>query len=252
MDRQTVLLADADVEFALLLREVLEAGGFAVVLAQDGSEALRLAREQSPALLVIDAVLPRLDGLSVLRSLRRDGCKTPTVLTSAFLSAGVLEAANALCADFFLPKSFVPEALLEHLRALSRGPKSGEAGGTFSRSGAALLHTLGVPTRLKGYRYALDAAQLIRDDPALLQALTKAVYPTVARDFRTTALCVERSLRHAIEVAYAHGDVEIWQQYFGKLCKQKPTNGAFLALLAEQMRAETGGAKDETGRSVAN
>lgn len=93
---------------------------------------------------------------------------------------------------------------------------------------------------LKGYSYIHDAALLALDDPSLLHAVTKVIYPCVARRNGTTAFCVERAIRHAIEITWERGSRDAWDRYFGHLCADggKPANGMFLAELVEALKYE--------------
>lgn len=104
----------------------------------------------------------------------------------------------------------------------------------------SILHELGMSPGLKGYGYIHDAALLALDDPSLLHAVTKVIYPCVARRNGTTAFCVERAIRHAIEITWERGSHDAWGRYFGHLCADggKPANGMFLAELVEALKYE--------------
>lgn len=85
--RRTVLLADTSTEFRILLREAMEkTGEFWVDVAQTGDEVLEKVQEQEPDILIMDVILPGLDGLSALRELQELGYAPMTILTSAFVS----------------------------------------------------------------------------------------------------------------------------------------------------------------------
>lgn len=104
-----------------------------------------------------------------------------------------------------------------------------------------VIHTLGVPAHIKGYSYLRRAIVLCVAEPELISLITKALYPKVAREFDTTSSRVERAIRHAIEVAWDRGDIDVLQRYFGNtvsLDKGKPTNGEFIALVTDRIRLE--------------
>ena len=104
-----------------------------------------------------------------------------------------------------------------------------------------ILHEIGVPVHIKGYNYLRCAIVLTVQERSLVDAVTKELYPRVAREFRTTASRVERAIRHAIEVAWNRGDIETLQSWFGftiSLSKGKPTNSEFIALVADRVRLE--------------
>ena len=104
-----------------------------------------------------------------------------------------------------------------------------------------VMHEIGVPAHIKGYaqlRYAID---LVIHNASLIDNITKELYPMVAKQFGTTASRVERAIRHAIEVAWDRGDIEVLQKYFGgtiSLTRGKPTNSEFIALVADLLRME--------------
>jgi two-component system response regulator (stage 0 sporulation protein A) len=102
----------------------------------------------------------------------------------------------------------------------------------------SLLHDIGVPAHIKGYQYLRDAIMMVISNPEVINAVTKVLYPEVARRYNTTPSRVERAIRHAIEVAWDRGDVEQIQKIFGYTVsnqKGKPTNSEFIAMLADSM-----------------
>lgn len=118
--RKTVLLADAGEEFRTLLREEMEkTGEFSVEIARDGNEILKRVKERMPDLLVMDVMLPGMDGISVLRQLQKQGDAPMTILVSGFVSDRMLAEASELGAAYFLPKPFETAALLGRCRRAS-------------------------------------------------------------------------------------------------------------------------------------
>lgn len=238
--RRSVLLADANEEFRTMLRDAMEeAGLFTVELACNGHEVLERIHAHEPELLVLDPALPGTDGIRVLRQLRREGCASEIFLISAFVSDHMLAEATELRVDYFLPKPFAFEALFDRMRgAAVQSTRS--ALHPPSLLVTSILHELGMSPGLKGYGYIHDAALLALDDPSLLHAVTKVIYPCVARRNGTTAFCVERAIRHAIEITWEHGSHDAWGRYFGHLCADggKPANGMFLAELVEALKYE--------------
>lgn len=104
-----------------------------------------------------------------------------------------------------------------------------------------VLHELGMPAHLRGHDQVRVALELAVHNPNMIHAMTKELYPTVARAFNTTPSHVERAIRHAVEVAWDRGEIEVLQKYFGgtiSLVKGKPTNSEFIALVADLLRME--------------
>ena len=243
--RRTVLLADANEEFRTLVRKIIdETEEFSVVgSVGDGTEALRLAREEAPDLILMDVVLPGLDGFGVLKQLREQEGKVPKViLISAFCSDSVVSEAVELGASYFLTKPVEENALLDRMRALfSRGAPVEEHPAELKNLVTSVIHEIGVPAHIKGYQYLREAIMIAVDDMDVINAVTKVLYPEVAKRFSTTPSRVERAIRHAIEVAWDRGDLETLQKYFGYTvsnAKGKPTNSEFIAMIADRLVLE--------------
>ncbi len=188
-----------------MLRDAMEETGlFAVELACNGHEVLERIHAHEPELLVLDPALPGMDGIRVLRQLRREGCASEIFLISAFVSDHMLAEATELRVDYFLPKPFAFEALFDRMCGTA-AQTARSALHPPSLLVTSILHELGMSPGLKGYGYIHDAALLALDDPSLLHAVTKVIYPCVARRNGTTAFCVERTIRHAIEITWERG-----------------------------------------------
>ena len=244
-DRRTVLLADANEEFRGMLREAIEkTEEFTVVGSTgDGMEALQLSSQCRPELLVMDVVLPGLDGLGVLRQLKGQGTGQPKViLLSAFCTDQVVSEAMTLGASYFLPKPCEMEALLDRMRgAFGQPAVPEEHASSLKNQVTAVIHEIGVPAHIKGYQYLREAIIIAVDDMEVINAVTKVLYPAVAKRFGTTPSRVERAIRHAIEVAWDRGDLETLQKYFGYTVsntKGKPTNSEFIAMIADRLVLE--------------
>ena len=242
--RRTVLLADANEEFRAMLRRIIdEAEDFTVAgTAGDGAEALRLAEQEAPDLMVMDVVLPGLDGFGVRKRLREQEQMPKVILVSAFCSDPVVAEAVELGAAYFLTKPVEPEALLDRMRAVfSRQPAEEEHPAELKNLVTAIIHEIGVPAHIKGYRYLREAILIAVEDREVINAVTKVLYPEVAKRYSTTASRVERAIRHAIEVAWDRGDLETLQKYFGYTvsnAKGKPTNSEFIAMIADRLVLE--------------
>ena len=104
-----------------------------------------------------------------------------------------------------------------------------------------LLHELGVPSHIKGYLFIREGITLIYNDPNLSGAITKELYPVIAKKYDTTASRVERAIRHAIEVSWNRANWELMEDIFGysvDIDKAKATNSEFMVTLADKLRLE--------------
>ena len=103
----------------------------------------------------------------------------------------------------------------------------------------SVIHEVGVPAHIKGYHYLRDAIIMSVNDMEMLGAVTKILYPAIAKKHNTTSSRVERAIRHAIEVAWSRGRIETIDELFGYTInegKGKPTNSEFIALIADRIR----------------
>lgn len=104
---------------------------------------------------------------------------------------------------------------------------------------AVVLREMGVPANIKGYPYLRRAIVMTITDMELISAVTKMLYPGVAKCYHTSSLCVEHAMRRAIDTAWKRGDTRVLQKYFGKSIvrsERKPTNSEFIATIADTLR----------------
>ena len=243
MDHQrTVLLADANEEFRAMLQEAIEQAGEFTVAAStgDGREALRVIEERKPDLLLTDVALPGLDGLGLLQALKeREGYVPKIIIVSAFCGEKTMSDAEKLGVCYYLPKPCEPGSLLERMRGIFESPSAPERKSyTLKNTVTSVIHEIGVPAHIKGYQYLREAIIIAVNDMEVINAVTKVLYPEVAKRFGTTPSRVERAIRHAIEVAWDRGDLETLQKYFGYTVsntKGKPTNSEFIAMIADRL-----------------
>ncbi len=247
-----VILGDDNLEFCQLLQQQLKTYTTVEVVgtAQDGAELLALVREKQPDVLVLDAMLPKKDGLSVVRALREgDGSKLPAVfLLSSFSSDSVLAEAMALKVDHFTLKPCDLGDLAKRIATRNAGTpafapqvKALPPEVELEMRVTSIIHDIGVPAHIKGYQYLREAIIMTVNDMDIINAITKVLYPTVAKRYKTTSSRVERAIRHAIEVAWDRGDVEVLNSLFGYTVsniKGKPTNSEFISMIADRIRLE--------------
>ena len=238
MKKITVCIADMDVGYRASLRKTLESSGSVEVVADagDGLAALEAVETLHPQVLLTDTLLPGLDGLGLLRRIRGKGTRT-IVITSAVMDNTVQQARQA-GAYAFLPKPADNKSLLEHITGAAAPPDE-QSTPQLEGMVTAIIHEIGVPAHIKGYQYLREAIILTVENMDVINAVTKVLYPEVAKRFNTTPSRVERAIRHAIEVAWDRGDLETLQSYFGytvNSAKGKPTNSEFIAMIADRIR----------------
>ena len=241
-----VLLADASNEFRGLLQAALEETEEFTVVASvgDGAEAARMVREKQPDLVLMDMILPGLDGLGLLDQIAALKENRPEVIVvSQFVGDKVVRSAVNRGVYYYMPKPCELDSLIERMRQamLPSGDNAGreeETSQELSAQVTAIIHEIGVPAHIKGYQYLREAILIAVEDIEVINAVTKVLYPEVARRYNTTPSRVERAIRHAIEVAWDRGDLETLQKFFGYTVsntKGKPTNSEFIAMIADRL-----------------
>ena len=245
----TILIADSSEEFCTGLTAALQrAGGFQIVgTATDGEQAIRMITERKPDVLVLDLMLSKQDGISVLKNIASMERKPVTLVTSAFITEYVSTAAAGLGVRYLMLKPCDMSALVERLDEIRGGeslrfPDRRRPDKTSIESMVTgIIHEIGVPAHIKGYQYLREAIIIAVNDMDVINAITKVLYPQVAKTFQTTPSRVERAIRHAIEVAWDRGDLDTLQRFFGYTVsntKGKPTNSEFIALIADKLQLQ--------------
>ena len=245
----TVFIADSGEDFCTGLVAALQrSDDFQVVgTANDGEQAIRLIQERKPDVLVLDLMLSKQDGISVLKAVSNLDRKPVTLATSAFVTGYVSAAAAGLGVRYLMLKPCDMNVLVERLEEIRGGespryPAPRRTDKTNIETMVTnIIHEIGVPAHIKGYQYLREAIILAVNDMDVINAITKVLYPEVAKTFQTTPSRVERAIRHAIEVAWDRGDLDTLQRFFGYTVsntKGKPTNSEFIALIADKLQLQ--------------
>ncbi|BDF68522.1 sporulation transcription factor Spo0A [Pseudoflavonifractor phocaeensis] len=248
MDKKKVLVADAGEEFRRLLVETIDAENDLTVVGDtgDGEEALSLCDKRQPDVVVMDMILAKVDGVELLSALESRNPRPKVLVISSFASGSVADLAAAKGADYFMMKPCKTGSVVERIRQVTSMARADTAeterrGQSLEGTVTGIIHEIGVPAHIKGYQYLREAIMIAVEDMDVINAVTKVLYPEVAKRFGTTASRVERAIRHAIEVAWDRGDLETLQKYFGYTvsnAKGKPTNSEFIAMIADRLQLQ--------------
>ena len=246
---KTVFIAASAEEFCISLSTALkQSGGFQVVgTAADGEQAIHMIQQLKPDILVLDLMLAKKDGISVLKAIDRMEKPPVTLATSRFVTDYVASTAANLGARYLMLKPCDMSALVERLEEIRGGenlriaPVRQNDKRSIESMVTGIIHEIGVPAHIKGYQYLREAIIIAVNDMDVINAITKVLYPQVAKTFQTTPSRVERAIRHAIEVAWDRGDLDTLQRFFGYTVsntKGKPTNSEFIALIADKLQLQ--------------
>ena len=214
-------------------------------ITYSGQEAISLIREKNPDVMLLDVVMPARGGLDVLSSFQGDTTiKTKFIMVSAIGDEKITRDAFAMGAKYYIMKPFDADSVIRRIKNIMKEP---EKDGTKEKSQELdkiitnSLVTLGVPAQLNGYKYLRVAIRLVVEDPTVVSAVTKKIYPVIADMYKASAPSVERAIRHAVEVSWNRGNVQEMDRLFGYTInheKGKPTNSEYIAMIADHIRMD--------------
>ena len=265
-EKITVLIADDNADFAMTLTKYLEneSDMEVVGVARDGNEAVTKIQEKTPDVVLLDVIMPHLDGLGVLEKIKESNMdkKPLCIMLSAVGQDKITQKAIALGAQYYVVKPFDIEMLMKRIRE-EKNYQPGQVRNNFiSRETRSqyidiapenknqdslealvtnIIHEVGVPAHIKGYQYLREAIMMVVNDIEVINQITKRLYPQIASKYKTTPSRVERAIRHAIEVAWGRGQTDTMENIFGytvSAAKGKPTNSEFIAMIADKLRLE--------------
>ena len=243
----SVLLTDEKDDATLKLATVLRSNKMDVrMCAKNGAELLKCYEEFHPEVIIMDAFLQHIDAMGVIARINmKDPVKRPLIIVMSGIDNPNFEREITKCGvDYYFLKPIDPQMMAERIIQISSWKGVGitahyEAQEDLTVVISEILHQIGVPAHIKGYQYVREAIKLTVENPEMLNSVTKILYPTVAKNFKSTSSRVERAIRHAIEVAWDRGDVEVLNSYFGYTIQSqrgKPTNSEFVAMISDKIR----------------
>ncbi len=246
-----VLIADTEAEFCNAVQIGLQQTKrvVSVRIAKNGTEALQIMDVFQADILIINQILPNVDGLSVIRILQKKKIKPGVMILSEFASVQTMTECSELGVDYFMYKPLDIKVLVDRLlwwgdhRIYSHNVLNCTSihNASLEVTITTIIQQFGIPAHIKGYLYLRDAIRISVEDINSIQSITKTLYPSIASKHHTTASRVERAIRHAIEVAWNRGDIDILQGIFGwtiSNSRGKPTNSEFIAIISDKLRLQ--------------
>ena len=258
MEKLKVAIVDDNAKMRELLNEIVTKDNDLQVIgmAEDGEAACKLIKEKQPDVVLLDIIMPKLDGLEVLERIHSDKTiqKIPYfIMISAIGDEAISSAAFSMGASYYFVKPFDRNTVvhrIKNIQFLRQSSKQQKKMSPYEKMDRVVeksleekvtdvIHDIGVPAHIKGYQYLREAILMSIDDMDMLNSVTKVLYPEVAKRYQTTSSRVERAIRHAIEVAWNRGKLETIEELFGYTVNQgkgKPTNSEFIALITDNIR----------------
>lgn len=242
-----LMIVDDNRDFCEILKEYFEGQEDCIItaVAHDGLRALEYLAQEMPDVIILDLIMPHLDGIGVLEKLASEyEIRPKIIILTAFGQEAMTRRAVELGANYYILKPFDLEVLGNRVRQLANN-QSGSVHCSQPKTRnlevevTNLIHQMGVPAHVRGYQYLRDAIIMVIGEMGLLGAITKELYPMIAEKYNTTPSRVERAIRHAIELAWDRGNVELMNKFFGytiNVERGKPTNSEFIAMVADRLR----------------
>ena len=228
-------------------------GAFAITRKMNGRIILDCVRDEMPDILILEAKMLEMNAVEVIKEIKMMNAKFPIILVVANFEMPIVEEeVMKLGAKCFMIKPFEAREMQRRVMEIAKYDRSisfetqehtqtNEIPQDLECIVTDVIHQIGIPAHIKGYHYLRYAIMLSVKDNEMINCITKMLYPAVAENFKTTPSRVERAIRHAIELAWDRGDVDVLNGVFGytiRNSKGKPTNSEFIALIADKLRLQ--------------
>lgn len=258
MDKKLkVILADSNAKDLDELANALSHEMDVIGLADNGKSTYEMILENQPDLVVLDVILPMIDGFGVIEKVLKECDTVPQfVMTSSIGTQSLIECANNLGVAYYIMKPYDHQLVCERIKQITGTSNKASKYPSImlhesnihireyseydmKQDVTEIIHELGIPAHIKGYQYIREGIIMAIEDINMMNYITKLLYPTIAKKYKTTSSSVERAIRHAIEVAWTRGRIEILEEMFGYSIQNdhgKPTNSEFIALIADKLR----------------
>jgi len=253
-----VLMADNTDQLGKSSAAAMRSHGIeAELVEKDGRKLIDRISTLRPEVVIMDFFMPQVDAIGVISHVHNlHMTHEPLYMVmSSFDNPNLEREAIQAGADYYFLKPFDADNMSERilsicgrnaspLRALDQlgaPPANSAPANSLEIRVTEIIHQIGVPAHIKGYQYLRDAILMAIGDEEIINAVTKRLYPSVAKNHGTTSSRVERAIRHAIEVAWDRGDVDVLNSYFGYTIhngRGKPTNSEFIAMISDKFRLQ--------------
>ena len=248
MNKIKVLLIDDNMQLVDMVKEYFSSHAVIEVndVAYNGNDGLLLLKKNKYDVVLLDLIMPGMDGIRLLEEVSKNNINARIIVLTSYNSPEVIRKVSGLGIKYFMLKPFelseLENKILEYSNNEVYNRKTIDMYySNLQMSITKLLHELGVPSHIKGYSYIREGITLIYNNEDLSSAITKELYPTIAKKYNTTPSRVERAIRHAIEVSWNRGNWELMEEIFGysvDIDKSKATNSEFIVTLADKLRLE--------------
>lgn len=217
-----------------------------VLEAYNGLEGMEIIKNKTDEfdIILLDLIMPKKDGLYVLEEMKNNNIDKKVIVETSYNASEAIREVAEYDVNYFVLKPFDLEDLEKKIYDAFK--KKSDKSIDFYNSNlqvsiSKLLHDLGIPSHIKGYQFLRDAVNMLFEDPNMIGGITKELYPELANKYNTTVSRVERSIRHAVEVSWNRGDIDLMEKIFGHsvdIDRAKPTNSEFIVTIADKLRLD--------------
>ncbi len=244
MDNINLIVVDNDEEVASSIKGYFKIHGNINVVGnfKDGEEALNFIVNNAAGIdiIIMDLLLPKMDGVSLLHNLKKRSINKKIIVLSSYMSENITKNVSNIGVDFYMLKPFNIESLEERIQDLFKTKYfESNQNANLEIMVSELLHDLGIPSHIRGYQYIREGVIYLYHRNKRIVYITKDIYPEIADKYQTTPSRVERAMRHAIEISWERGDLDLMEDLFGhsvNFNKAKPTNSEYLSTVADRVK----------------
>jgi len=245
MGKKFILVVDDNESFTSLISSYFKDNENLEVkyIARDGDEAYDIVMKNNDIdIILLDLVMPKKDGICFLEELQGNNINKNIIVMTSFNSDSIIRKVAGYGINYLMLKPFEMKELESKIMSvLEPTSEKTMVNNNLKIKLTKLLHELGVPSHIKGYEYIREGIILLYNDPSIIGGITKELYPDIADKFNTSVSRVERAIRHAIEVSWNRGDIDLMEEVFGHSVdydKAKPTNSEFIVTIADKLKLE--------------
>lgn len=251
--KYNVLILESDDEFGQAIKNAFDCNDeFTVVgITSNGNIGINLLKDKQVDILIMNLVLSGVDGFAVIDYVKQNNINCKIIIVSNFADDKIISSAIARGANYYFVKPVSVNTVFERISDLmveksvtynaSAEVRDKRRASSIDEKISNIFISIGIPPHIKGYAYLRESIKMAIETPAIINNITKQLYPNVAEKFYTSASKVERAIRHAIEVAWNRGRIDAINAIFGVrvyIGSEKPTNSEFIALVADKLILE--------------
>lgn len=246
MGKKNVLVVEDNINFIKIIDNYFKDNDTVNIKykANNGEEGLEILKKNNDNIdiILLDLVMPKKDGLFFLEEMKNLKIDKDIIVMTSFNSDNVIRRIGNYGIKYYMLKPFEMEDLESRINGISdKNIISDTESKDLKISLTKLLHELGMPSHIKGYEYIREGIILLYNDPSIIGGITKELYPEIAEKYNTSVSRVERAIRHAIEVSWNRGNLDLMEEVFGHSVdydKAKPTNSEFIVTVADKLKLE--------------